>query len=109
MRVNRNRFTFHGYSRVKERLPFSENELKSINLYAKKNGLSLADLVEGSRLYKYIRSKESYRNKTVKLYRGYVFVLCRNSKRIITCYPIKEEYLEEYNEAVKRKKERQEE
>lgn len=104
MRVNKNRFTFHGYTRAKERLPFNDNELKSINLYAKKNGLNLNDLEVGSPLYNYLRAKESYRNKTVKLYRGYVFVFCRNSKRVITCYPIKEDYLEEYNEAMEKKK-----
>ena len=83
-------------------------ELIYISRYAIKNGLNLNDLPDGP-LKNYVYAKTKIRGKRIKLYRGYVFIFFRASKRMITCYPIPEKHVEEYNAAVADLKRRQKE
>lgn len=88
-------FTTHGLNRIKERTNINENDFKMLSRYAVKNGISLNQIPQGE-LNKFVASKVAVKNKRVKLYRGYVFILNKNSYRLITCYPIPDNLLEEY-------------
>lgn len=103
MKKNKN-LTYHSYERLKERTTLREDELKRISYYAIKNGLDFSNLPSGD-LKSYVGRKIEKKNKRVKLYRGYVFIFFLNSKRMITCYPIPEKHLKEY-EKIKNKKEK---
>lgn len=45
----------------------------------------------------YLISRIRRRHKRVKVYKGWVFVWLSTTNRLITCYQIKEKYIEEYN------------
>ncbi|MBR3208835.1 MAG: hypothetical protein IKF82_01060 [Bacilli bacterium] len=105
LRIDKSRFTVHGYNRVKERTDVIDKEVKTLSLYAVKNGLNLGDLEEGF-LKKYVEKRINQGQKRVKLYRGYVFIFFKNSRRLITCYPIPDYLFEDYKKARMRKIER---
>lgn len=102
MRIDKNQYTFHGFIRVKERLNVKDKEIKTLSLYAIKNGLNLGDLSEG-RLRTFVINKMNQKHKRIKLYRGYVFIFFKNSNRLITSYPIPESLMSEYEIARRRK------
>ncbi len=100
MKVNKKQYTYHGFERVRERSNIKE---KNLSLYAVKNGISINQIPPGP-LKSYVGCKMAKGGKRVKLYRGYVFIFFWNSKRMITCYPIPEKHMDEYNKLIKRKK-----
>ena len=105
MKIDKKQFTYHGYLRIKERSNISEKEIRNLSVLAIRNGIGFTQIPPGS-LKSYVGSKEGQKKKRVKLYRGYVFIFFLNSKRLITCYPIPEKHLKEYNELVKNNKRR---
>lgn len=101
-KTNNKSFTQHGYYRLKERTNINDKELKRINYYAIKNGIGFSDIPSGP-LKDYVARRVFKKNKKVKLYRDYVFIFFKNSKRMITCYKIPDKYLEEYKKILKKK------
>lgn len=102
-KINRKKFTVHGYNRVVERSDINEKELQTLSMYAIRNGLNDKDIPRGA-LKSYFRRKKRIGNKKIKIYRGYVFIFFVNSNRLITCYPLPEKYREEYERIMKRLK-----
>lgn len=107
-KIKKELWTRHAYDRVTERTDMNSTELIYISRYAIKNGLNFNDLPDGP-LKNYVYAKSKIKGKRIKLYRGYVFIFFRASKRMITCYPIPEKHVEEYNAAVADLKRRQKE
>ena len=102
-KINNSLFTYHGYKRIKERSNISEKEINRISIWAMKNGLNFQEIPPGP-LKSYVGFKKAKKGKKIKLYRGYVFVFFLNSKRVITCYPIPEKHMAEYQNLIKEKK-----
>lgn len=102
MKINNKQYTYHAYERIKERSNIKNKELYNLSSHAIKNGISFNQIPPGS-LKSYVGYKVAKKNKRVKLYRGYVFIFFKNSKRMITCYPIPEKHLKEYKKLVAEK------
>lgn len=102
--IYRKKFTKHGYLRVKERTTITDNEINTLSSYAIKNGVNYNEIIDGP-LKMFVWNKQRKGNKRVKLYRGYVFIFFLNSRRLITCYPIPDEFLEDYKKSIQNKKE----
>lgn len=102
-KIDHKSFTQHGYLRIKQRSNINDNELKQISSSAIKKGINFGELPSGP-LKSYVGFKKRQKDKRVKLYKGYVFIFFINSKRLITCYPIPEKHLEEYNKILKKRK-----
>ena len=45
----------------------------------------------------YLKSKAGLAHKLIKVYKGYIFIYFRNSKRLITCYKVPEKFQNECN------------
>lgn len=101
-KINNKTFTYHGYLRIKERSNINDNELRQISIWAIKNGINFSEIPPGP-LKSYVGWKIAKKGKKVKLYRGYVFIFFLNSRRLITCYPIPEKHLPEYNKILREK------
>lgn len=103
MKINKKQYTTHGFERVKERSDFCDKQLNNLSRYAIKNGINISDIPDG-RLKKYVWHRIKQRDKRVKLYRGYVFIFFKNSKRLITFYPLPDFFIPEYKEISKKRK-----
>lgn len=89
--------TKHAKIRFKERTDFASKDMNKICKLAIKNGLSFKQLPKGN-LKKYL----SVRNhKRIKIYQGFIFFFFKTSNRLITIYPIPEQFLEEYKKILK--------
>lgn len=87
------RQTRHGLERIKTRGGITNNNQALTTIRnASKKGLSIADIEDGP-LKNYLKSKDH--GKRVKLYKRYVYIFNKTSDRVITLYPLPEEYLEE--------------
>ncbi len=104
MRIDKKQFTLHGYNRVKQRTDFKITKNTNLSASAVKYGLNFNDIPPGP-LKSYVGWKRARGGKRIKLYKGYVFVFFLNSKRLLTCYPIPEKHLAEYNQIIKKTKE----
>lgn len=100
-KINKKLYTKHGFRRVKERTNIGSKEIKKelINIAIKK-GLHYGAIPPGP-LRDFLYSKAKVGNKRVKLYKGYIFIFFVNSKRLITCYPLPEQFQEEYKSLLK--------
>lgn len=98
---NKKIYTQHGYDRVKERtnFGFKERNKELINIVIRK-GLHYGAIPPGP-LRDFLYSKAKVANKRVKLYKGYIFIFFVNSNRLITCYPLPEQFKEEYKSLLK--------
>ena len=105
MNINRKQYTLHGYERVKERSNISDKELNNLSFFAIKNGIGFNQVPTG-KLRNYLWYRAYKNDKRIKLYRGYVFIFFKNSRRLITCYPIPEKHIEEYEKIAKEFKEK---
>lgn len=88
--------TFHGMMRARERGNMPSRVAKDFISSASKRGFSFNDLPEGE-LKDYVFGKFIYRQKRVKIYKGYIFIFNRTSNRLITMYPIPDNLVEEFN------------
>jgi len=102
-KINKKLFTYHGYKRATERVALNPKELQRISLWAIKNGINPHDIPEGA-LKKYVLSRVNRYHKRIKLYRGYVFIFFETSRRMITCYPVPERFLDEYKKILAKSK-----
>ena len=89
------RQTRHGLSRMNTRIGISNEEI-AINTIrcASKKGMSISEFEEGA-LKDYLRTKDH--GKRIKVYKGTIYIFNKTSDRVITLYPIPEEFMEEYN------------
>lgn len=85
--------TKHAKKRILER--FGKCDVESLSRGARHSGLMDYDLAEAPKLLEFYR-KKSMTGKNVYIYSGYVFIYFTTSKRMITMYPLPEEYKEEY-------------
>lgn len=97
------RTTKHADRRIKERFGSNVDGIGLAN-GARHNGIALNDLAHYASDTQFPMLKRLFYNKgtqgkTVRLYRGYVFIFFNTSKRLITMYPIASEFLEEYEKA----------
>jgi hypothetical protein len=94
-RTRLNKMSQHSINRALERCGIKGNgniTLMTNNAIVK--GQNPVEFPKDSELGKFLRSKEH--GKRVKVYKGKVFIINKNSNRLITLYPIPEEYIEEY-------------
>ncbi len=86
--------TRHGLERAKSRVGIANKHQAIVTIRnASKKGLNIADIEDGA-LKEYLKSKDH--GKRVKLYKRYVYIFNKTSDRVITIYPLPDEYLEEY-------------
>lgn len=86
--------TRHGLVRMEERLGITDKKYATKLIRdASKNGLSIADFPEGQ-FKEYLKSKDL--GKRIKIHGGNVYIFNKNSDKVITVYPIPDEYKEEY-------------
>ena len=91
--------TLHGSARAKER------GVSETYTSARRYGLNLDEIKPNTPLYYFMLSRTLKRDKKVKIYNGNVYIFFKRSDRCITCYPLKEEYLEDYERNYKHKEE----
>lgn len=99
-KLDKGQFTFHGYTRIKERTDIGEKEIRNLSRLAIKNGVNFGQVPEGA-FRNYLNWKVAKRGKRIKLYRGYIFIFFLSSRRLITVYPIPEKHMEEYKKIKK--------
>ena len=80
----------HSKQRMKERTDYNHKDRRTLFRNALDNGLSIGN-IKDERLKQYIMSKG---NCKVKIYKGYIFIYSKNSKRLYTMYKLKDKYLE---------------
>lgn len=103
MKIDKNQYTYHGFLRVKERSNICDKEIKRLGYLAIKNGINHNQIPPGP-LRNFVEKKIALKGKRVKLYRGCVFIFFLTSNRLITCYPIPNKYIDEYNKIANKKK-----
>ena len=88
--------TDHAMRRLEERseIGSSKRSLEGFLKNASKSGLSLMDFESEPDLFDFILSKQ--RGKRVKVWKGFVVILCKTSDRAITAYKLPEEFREAY-------------
>lgn len=85
--------TKHGSIRIKERIGNTrDNTLLRVVSYKGKS----KNEYKGS-LFQYLLVKEKQKNAIIKLYKNNVYVLSKNSRRLITTYPLPSKYLPTIN------------
>lgn len=94
----------HADLRFKERTQEEKKEFISLSRSAYKKGLMWLHIEilepefkktkEGKVLKRYMKA---YQNRKKKFYRGYIFIFSSSTRKVITMYPCKEEYLETLN------------
>lgn len=84
-----NRYTKHGKRRVIERVDTSQ-KVNSLARIVSKNGKS-KDMYNGI-FHQYLVSKSSNRAR-VKVYKDNIYIFSKNTKRLITTYPVPDKYL----------------
>ena len=82
----------HGKLRMKERANIDTKNQMPFFTNALRKGKSPNDLKEGP-TKQYLLKKQTSKSKA-KLYRGYVFIYSKNSKRLYTMYKLPEELIE---------------
>ena len=80
--------TYHGKKRVNERTNISENKTAFIR---KVSRLGKTKNMYKGKFYQYLSSKS--RGSRVKVYDNYIYIMAKNSKSLITVYPVPEKYL----------------
>ena len=83
------KITEHGKIRIKERVN-SNIRVSSLRHQVLSNGKSLYDYT--GKFFQYLKSKENGRFK-IKVYKNYLYVFSKNSRRIITTYQVSDKYI----------------
>lgn len=87
--------THHGLQRMAERMGVTQKSVATKTIQnANRLGKCIQQFPDGE-FKNYLLSKQH--NKRVKVYKGFVFIFNKTSDRVITLYPIPEEFKEEYN------------
>lgn len=87
--------TTHGLRRLKSRVGIKNKRVaERMIAEASRYGKSIYDFPEGE-FRDYLISKDH--GKRLRVFKGIVFIFNKTSDRCITCYPIPDEHLEEYN------------
>lgn len=81
--------TQHGKIRMRERIHPSQRKITLFNL-AKKYGYVAKDFIPP--LSHYLQSKSEGKKKKVKIYQNNVFIYSKNTKKLITVFPVPEKY-----------------
>lgn len=97
--------TKHAKKRIYER--FGKYDVEALSRGARHSGLQEYDLEETPNLLAFYR-KKSQTGKKVYIYSGFVFIYFTTSKRMITMYPLPDEYKEEYEKVAYKEAEKQE-
>lgn len=94
----------HAKGRFEERTCNEKNEFLSLSRSAYRKGLMWAQIdilypklsktPKGAKIKNYMSAM--YRRKK-KFYKGYIFIFSSTTRKLITMFPCKEEYLEELN------------
>lgn len=86
--------THHGLQRMAERMGVKQKSVATKTIEnAVQKGKPISYFQDGL-LKKYLLSKQH--NKRLKVYKGFIFIFNKTSNRVITLYPIPEEFKEEY-------------
>lgn len=83
------KLTYHGKKRVNERTMIYESKaalVRRVSMLGKTRNMYRG------KFYQYLLSK-SNRGAQVKVYNDYVYIMSKNSRRLITLYPVPEKYL----------------
>lgn len=99
------KITQHAKKRILER--FGKYDVESLSNGARHSGLKEHDLLEVPNLLEYYR-KKAHTGKKVYIYSGFVFIYFSTSKRMITMYPLPDEYKEDYEKVAYKEAEKQE-
>ena len=87
------KISLHGKLRMTERAKLDSRNHKPFFANALRLGVSPENMKDGP-IKEFLLNKEKQNCKT-KLYRGYVFIYSKNSKRLYTMYKLPDELLEE--------------
>jgi len=87
--------SLHAYERLNERAGMSRKQVDKLGKNASIYGRSPRSFPNG-KFRTFLESKCI--NKRVKVYKGLVVIMANTSNRIITAYPIPEEFMEEYEQ-----------
>lgn len=82
------KLTYHGRKRVNERTNINENKTAFMR---KVSRLGKTKNMYRGKFYQYLSSKS--RGTVVKVYNNYIYIMAKNSKSLITVYPVPEKYL----------------
>lgn len=96
VRKTKSKYSYHGRKRYSQRYEGHDR----INVLIQRvvhYGLCIRQLPQDSKLRHFLETKEAKKRKKVKVLDGYVFILFTTSNRLITMYPIPEEFAEEYD------------
>lgn len=88
------KITNHANIRMKERVKLNRKERKEMFRLALRLGQAPYNIKNNFELRQFLYSKENRRMR-VKLYKNYVFVYTKRSKRLVTMYELPSKFLEE--------------
>lgn len=88
------KITNHANIRMKERVKLNRKERKEMFRLALRLGQAPYNIKNNPELRQYLYSKENRRMR-VKLYKDYIFVYTKRSKRLVTMYELSSKFLEE--------------
>ena len=97
------RQTRHGLYRITDRCGIPEGTAKQFIKSASIHGYSPLHMPEGN-LRKYLLNKEYACGKRVKIYKRFVFIFNNTSNRLITAYPLPEEFVPEFDQFMSTRK-----
>lgn len=86
------KITRHGYRRLSERTSFTPSQKNHNVNQAWKYGKKLSAFIDP--FFSYLLTKQHYGEKTsVKVYDGFIYVFDNRYHKLITSYPVPEEYI----------------
>lgn len=89
------KLSHHGKIRISQRIGIDKREQKQFFKSALLHGKSPRDFPEDSEIGNFLLKKEENGNCKAKLYKGYVFIHSKNSKRLYTVYKLPSKFSEE--------------
>lgn len=87
--ITMTQITQHGKIRMRERIHSHQRKITLFNL-AKKYGYTAQNFIPP--LSHYLQSKAEGKKKKVKIYQNNVYIYSKNTKKLITVFPVPEKY-----------------
>lgn len=84
----RSKLTYHGRHRVSERVTRVQNK---VSLVGRVSRLGKTKNMYFGKFHQYLDSKS--KNGKIKVYQEYIYILTKNSRKLITVYPVPRKYL----------------
>ncbi len=84
----RSKLTYHGRHRVSERVTRVQNK---VSLVGRASRLGKTKNMYFGKFHQYLDSKS--KNGKIKVYQEYIYILTKNSRKLITVYPVPRKYL----------------